>query len=260
MGMSVHAVDVTEATFETDVIQRSMEVPVVVDFWADWCAPCHALAPVLERAVEARNGDVVLARVDVDANPMLAQVFQVQGIPAVKAISQGRLVGEFVGAQPPPYVERFLDSVAPRRTQPAPAPAASAQEAAAAWRATLEEDPDNVQARVGLATLGLREGRIDEAEELLRPVAQAPEAERLASTIRLLRVAADESSPFAVAARQATDGAPGEALARLLGSVRASIGGDRDRARELMLDVFRVLGDGDPLTQRYRRELMTALF
>ncbi len=260
--MSTNVIDVTEATFEAEVLQRSLEVPVVIDFWADWCQPCRMLSPILEQAVAGRAGDVVLAKVDVDANPRLAQAFQVQGIPAVKAVAGGRLVAEFTGAQPPAYVERFLDAVAPRREHPARPEAAPADPAAtaAAWRAALAEDPGDVDARVGLAGLSVAAGDLDGAAELLEPVAHAAEAAAPLSRLALLREGADQASPYAAVARQALDGAPGEALAVLLGSVRATAGPERERPRRLMIDVFRVLGDADPLTQHYRRALTAALF
>jgi thioredoxin len=110
MGVSAH-VNVTDATFETDVVERSRELPIVVDFWADWCGPCRALTPVLEQEVDSRNGAVVLAKVDVDANPSLSATYRVQGIPAVKAFKAGRVVSEFVGARSPVAVAAFFDEL-----------------------------------------------------------------------------------------------------------------------------------------------------
>src|SRR6266536_2553001 len=179
--------DVTEADFEAKVVQRSYQVPVVAVSLTGWCAPCRALGPLLERAVMARDGAVELARVDVDQAPQLAAAFGVQGIPAVKAVADGRLVDEFVGAQPPQVVEQFIESLLPSQADVA-------------------------------------------------------------------------GSGFAKAARRATDGEADEALAELLAAVREGPGERRERARELMVEVFRVLGDDHPLARRYRRELTTALF
>jgi putative thioredoxin len=109
------SVSVTEETFDAEVLERSRQLPVVVDFWADWCGPCKALSPALEAAEASRQGKVVLAKVDVDANPQLAALFEVQGIPAVKAFRDGKVVDEFTGALPPPRVEAFFDSLVPSR-------------------------------------------------------------------------------------------------------------------------------------------------
>src|SRR3712207_5394360 len=112
-----NVMDVTEATFQKDVLDRSHDVPVVVDFWAEWCGPCRALGPILEREATRREGDVVLAKVDTDANPRLSALFGIQGIPAVKAFKDGRIVDEFVGAQPPVVVERFFDKLVPSEAE-----------------------------------------------------------------------------------------------------------------------------------------------
>jgi putative thioredoxin len=254
--------DVSEGDFEAKVVKRSYQVPVVVDFWAEWCAPCRALGPLLERAVLARGGEVELARVDVDQAPQLAAAFGVQGIPAVKAVVDGRLVDEFVGAQPAPVVEQFIDALLPSQADRAAAEAADLDPdaAAARYREILDGDPDNVAARVGLARLALDRGDPAEALELLRPVEYDPETSEPLARARLAMEASDPSSQFGEAARQATDGEAERALAELLAAVREGPGERRDHARELMLDIFRLVGDDHPLSRHYRRNLTTALF
>src|ERR671938_741893 len=106
-------IDVTEQDFQQEVIDRSHQIPVVVDFWAEWCGPCRALGPVIEKAVAERAGKVQLVKVDTDANPRISAAFRIQSIPAVKAFKDGRVVNEFIGAQPPPAVARFLDALLP---------------------------------------------------------------------------------------------------------------------------------------------------
>jgi putative thioredoxin len=253
--------DVGEADFQERVLRRSLDVPVVVDFWAAWCAPCRSLGPILERAVARHDGDVVLARVDVDQAQQLAMAFGIQGIPAVKAFVDGLVVDEFVGAQPAAVVERFVEGLVPSLGDRVAAEAATLgpEQAARLYREALEADPGSVAARVGLAGLALDRGDPAEALELLAPVEYAPEAAEVLAAARLTREGADRGSPFAAAARLATDGAPETALEELLAAVREG-GERRDRARELMLDVFRLLGDAHPLTTRYRRSLSAALF
>jgi putative thioredoxin len=254
-------IDVGEADFQERVLRRSFDVPVVVDFWAGWCAPCRVLGPILEQAVTARGGRVVLAKLDVDQAPRLSAAFGIQGIPAVKAFADGRIVDEFVGAQPPAVVERFVEALVPSQADLAAAEAASLEPADAEvrYREALAADPDSVPARVGLAGLAMVRGEVDEALELLGPVEQAPEAAALLARARLARERSDQASPFAAAARMASDGAPETALDQLLAAVREG-GERREPARRLMLDVFQLLGDDHPLTMRYRRNLTSALF
>ena len=154
--------DVTESNFQTEVIERSRTVPVVVDFWAEWCGPCRQLGPVLEQAVAARSGQVELAKLDTDANPMLSQQFRIQGIPAVKAFKDGQVVAEFVGAQPRDMVERFLDSLVPSE-----ADKLVEQGDEPSLRRAVELEPTRADAAVPLARILHDRGDTDEALEVL---------------------------------------------------------------------------------------------
>src|SRR5918911_3592233 len=159
-------VDATEATFDTTVLQRSHELPVVVDFWAEWCGPCRALTPVLEQAVAERAGRVELAKVDTDANQRLAAAFRIQGIPAVKAFRDGKVVDEFVGAIPPAQVARFIDGLLPSEADALVAAGGEPE-----LRRALELEPNRADARVALARLLRERGENDAALELLANVA-----------------------------------------------------------------------------------------
>ena len=174
--------DVTEATFATAVIERSKQVPVVVDFWAEWCAPCRQLGPVLERAVAERGGKVELVKVDTDSNPNLARAFGIQGIPAVKAFKDGRWWPEFTGAQPPQAVERFLDGL-----MPSEADALVAQGDEPALRRALELEPSRADAAVPLAKLLLGRGEVDAAATILENISGNFAAEGMLARIALER-------------------------------------------------------------------------
>ncbi|HEX8856053.1 MAG TPA: thioredoxin domain-containing protein, partial [Thermoleophilaceae bacterium] len=163
--MSVY--DVTEQDFMERVVERSHEVPVVVDFWADWCAPCRQLTPALENAARAREGQVDLAKLDVDANQMLAQSFRVQGIPAVKAFKDGRVASEFTGAIPPPQVEKFFDALVPTEAEQI---AHDEQAGEDELRRALALDPTQAPAAVRLARMLVERGADEEARTLLEPL------------------------------------------------------------------------------------------
>jgi putative thioredoxin len=247
-------IDVTEASFTTEVLERSHTTPVVVDFWAAWCAPCRALGPVLEQVVESRPGEVVLAKVDVDANPRLQQSFGVRGIPAVKAFRRGQVVSEFVGAQPRPAVERFVEALLP-------SPAERLTEAGdeASLRRAIDLDPGLAGPRVALARMLLDRGDTAAAAEVLTPAEHDPVAAGLLARVRL--ASEPEAGAPAIAALDALRaGDPSTALPALVETVRTSGGGPvRDLARRVAVGVFNELGDAHPLTQTHRPQLAAAL-
>jgi putative thioredoxin len=259
-------VDVTEATFQSEVLDRSFQVPVVLDLWAEWCGPCKQLSPVLERLATEGAGSWVLAKIDVDANPALAQALRVQGIPAVKAVWQGQLVAEFTGAIPEEQARQFVtelvrattggavpgdDEAQPEQDDPRLDAAEAALErgdlaaAEAAYQAILAEEPDHPDAE-----LALRQVQLFRRAEEAGPNALA-EADAAPDDVTAQTRAAD----FLLGTGQID-----EAFGRLLDVVRRTAGEDRDQARQHLVGLFEVIGDQDPRVMAARRQLSLALF
>lgn len=245
------SIEATEESFQVDVLDRSHEVPVVVDFWASWCAPCRQLSPALEKAAGAREGEILLAKVDVDQNPRLAQSFGVQGIPAVKAFRNGEVVSEFTGAIPPVQVEQFMD-----RLVPSEAERLAAQGDEASLRRAVELEPGRADAAVPLARMLLERGEREEAERVLEPVHDDFAADGLRSRLRL----EDAGDPGLDAALRALDeGREEEALDALIAAL-GSADGLQDEVRQVVVGILHELGPEDPRTRTYRRKLASALF
>jgi len=242
--------DVDEADFEQRVLARSRELPVVVDFWADWCGPCKQLTPVLERAASARAGKVELAKVDVDKNRGLQAAFRIQGIPAVKAFRDGRVAAEFTGALPPARVESFFDSLVPSEADEL---AASGEEED--LRRALDLDPSHPTARRDLGRLLLERGDRDEAVELL---SGAPGDFVADGLLARLELAGDPELATAFEAWDAGD------RAGALELLQQALAGEtdparRDLVRRAMVGFFTELGPDDALAREHRRRLSAAL-
>ncbi|HEY1540592.1 MAG TPA: tetratricopeptide repeat protein [Solirubrobacteraceae bacterium] len=245
-------IDVSEADFEAEVLNRSSEIPVVVDFWAPWCGPCRQLGPLLEKAAAARDGKVVLAKIDTDENPHLSERFAIQGIPAVKAFQNGEIVAEFVGGLPPAQVERFFDGLVPSESQ-------RLLEAGdeASLRQALALDPKSVDAAFALAQLLYRAGDADGALTLVRNAPGSFRAEGLAARIEL---EADDPSPELVAALAKLD--DGDLAAGLdeLVALLAAKNVDANRIRRIVVAILDELGVDHPLARETRRKLAAALY
>jgi putative thioredoxin len=233
--------DVTDDSFETAVLERSTEVPVVVDLWAEWCGPCRTLGPILERVVGETDGAVELVKVDVDANPRVAATFHVQSIPAVYALKDRKVVDSFIGALPEPAVRQFMASLTP---PPSEADRLIAAGDEASLRRALELEPASEKAVLALAALLVDKGDGAEALGLLARLPETAEVRRIAALARV----GDE-----------LDGPDGGEVETKLEALLDRVKGDGE-ARQEFLDLLEVLGPDDPRTPRYRKELTARLF
>jgi putative thioredoxin len=237
------SIDVTDATFPAEVVERSKQVPVVVDLWAEWCGPCKQLGPILEKVVDETGGKVVLAKVDVDTNQQVAGAFQVQGIPAVFAFRDGKVVDHFVGAQPEANVRAFVAGLLPTEEEDAVGQLVAAGDEAS-LRAALDLEPGHEGAVLALAELLVARGdeaAVTEALALLERIPESPETRRIAALARV--------------------GSPAEHadVSLELDSLLDRVKDDED-ARQRYIDLLEVMGSDDPRTAGYRKQLTSRLF
>jgi putative thioredoxin len=235
------ALDVSDADFEQSVLDRSEQVPVVVDLWAPWCGPCRTLGPILEDVVDATGGAVELVKVNVDENPRISGAFQVQSIPAVMAIKDRKVVDGFIGAVPRAEVEQFVARLTP---QPSEADQLAAAGDEASLRSALEIEPDHRVAVVGLARILIDGGQPEEALQLLARIPETPESRQLAAEARL--------------AQQQVE-VPSEGVDALLDGLLERVKED-EQARQEFVDLLETLGPDDPRTSQYRKALAARLF
>ena len=233
--------DVTDATFETAVLERSDQVPVVVDLWAPWCGPCRTLGPIIEKVVAATEGKVELVKVNVDENPRISATFQVQSIPAVYAIRDRQVVDGFIGALPEAQVSAFVERLAPAPSEVDLLVAAGDE---ASLRQALELQPDHPGAIVALAQLLVSQGTPDEALELLGRIPETPETRQVAAEARLAAGAVE---------------VPADGVDRLLDALLPKVKDD-EAARQEYLDLLETLPPDDPRAASYRKALAARLF
>lgn len=237
------SIDVTDATFPIEVVERSKQVPVVVDLWAEWCGPCRTLGPILEKVVDETAGQVVLAKVDVDSNPQISNAFQVQGIPAVYALKDGKVVDHFMGAQPEATVREFVGRLAPTQEESELDRLVGAGDEAS-LRAALDLEPGHGGAVVALAELLVAKGAEHDVAEALALLERIPESAETRRVAALARVGAGAAGDDVTAE-----------LTALLDKVK-----DDDDARQRYLDLLEVLGPDDPRSAGFRKQLTNRLF
>lgn len=233
------SVDVSDATFQQEVVDKSREVPVIVDFWAPWCGPCKTLGPILERATDATDGQVVLAKVNVDENPAVSHAFQVQSIPTVYIFKDGQPIDGFMGAQPEHVINQLVQSLLPDPSQ-IRVRELLAQGTEEALRDAVALAPGNEDAVCSLAEFLVRAGQVDEALALLARLPETDRVRHIAATARLALNPVDD--------HDAT-------LTALLDRVKSD-----DDARQEFLDILETMGPDDPRTAKYRRLLTARLF
>lgn len=239
MSSVATVIDVTDATFQTEVLERSKTTPVVVDLWATWCGPCKTLGPILEKVIGATGGKVVLAKVDVDKNPAIGQAFQVQSIPAVFALKDGKVVDAFTGALPEHEVRAFVGKLIPEGEIVDVASLLARGDEASLF-AALKIDPANEQVVLALATLFLADNAVTEALKLLQRVPQTPKVVALVERAKAMFVPNDDYSAQ---------------LDALLPLVKAD-----EESRKRFLEILETMGAGDPRTPTYRRKMTGMLY